>query len=413
LLHSNAGHSLLNGCRVLDLADEQGVYCGRVLADMGADVVKVEPPAGDPDRRIGPWLSAEPDDERGAWWLACNAGKRSVTLNLESHAGRVLFRRLAAEADIVVESFAPGCMDGLHIGYSALEAKTPALIYVSITPYGSEGPYARYRGSDLTALAMGGLMFSQGDGDRSPVGFSLPQASLHAGVEGAAGALFAYIERQQSGRGQFVDVSTEEAVNWTLMNIVQFWDVMGLEVTRGGAQRRRPDGARIRVHWPCKDGYVTFMGRNDYQGLAAWMRAEGFSSDAVLDRDWSTVTPWALTQDDIDRLESLVGPFFAQRTMEDLYAAAIKWRFILYPVYTVGDLLNYSQLREREFFVQVADSAPGETLTYPGSFVKTSEATPRVQGRAPRLGEHNRAVYQGELGFSNLQLTALRRAGAV
>ena len=410
---SNAAQSLLNGCRVLDLADEQGVYCGRVLADMGADVVKVEPPAGDPDRRIGPWLSAAPDDERGAWWLACNAGKRSVTLNLESRAGRALFRRLAVEADIVVESFPPGCMDGLGLGYGALEAGNPALVYVSITPYGSEGPYATYRGLDLTALAMGGLMYTQGDDDRPPVGFSLPQAPLHAGVEGAAGALFAYVERQRSGRGQFVDVSTEEAVSWTLMNILQFWDVMGLEVRRSGAQRRRPDGVRIRAHWPCKDGYVTFMGRNDYQGLAAWMRAEGFSSDAVLDRDWSAVTPWALTQDDVDGLESLAEPFFARRTVEELYAGAIERRFILYPVYTVGDLLSYTQLRERDFFVQVGDTAPGETLTYPGSFVRTSEAMPHVQGRAPRLGEHNRAVYQGELGLSNQQLVGLRSAGAI
>ncbi len=389
------------------------MYCGRVLADMGADVVKVEPPGGDPDRRIGPWLAETPDHERGAWWLACNAGKRSVTLDLESGAGRALFRRLAAGADILVESFPPGAMDAHRLGYGALEAENPALVYVSVTPYGSKGPRAGYRGSDLTALAMGGLMYTQGDDDRAPVGFALPQAPLHAGVEGAAGALFAYAERRRSGKGQFVDVSTQEAVSWTLMNTIQFWDVMGIDVKRGGAQRRRPDGARIRLHWPCKDGYVTFMGRNDYQGLAAWMQAEGFSSDPVLDRDWSAVTPWTLTQDDIDRLEPLAGRFFTDRTAEDLYAGAIKWRFILYPVYTVGDLPGYSQLQDRSFFVQVEDPDLGESLTYPGGFVKTSEAAPYVHGRAPRLGEHNRAVYQGELGLSNQQLASLRRTGAI
>lgn len=408
-----ADDSLLAGQRVLDLADAQGAYCGRVLADLGADVLKVEPLGGSAYRRDGPFLDGAPHPERSLWAWAADAGKRSVTLDVETPTGLALLHRLIAEASYVIVSSGPDALEGLGLGDAARAQRYPKLIAVTVTAFGREGPYAGYAGLDLVAMAMGGFMYSSGDEDRPPLTFSVPQACLHAGAEAAAGALFANLYRQRTGRGQRVDVSAQEAVLWTLMNTNQFWEAMGLDVQRGGAVRRRPDGARLRVHWRCKDGYVTFVGRGDWKGLAAWMQAEGFSQDPVLDRDWSQVQPWSLTQDDLDKLEPLAEPFFAQRTVEELYQGAVQWRFILYPVYTVADLMGYSQLAERRFFVEVPHDDLGRAVTYPGAFARTSHGEPRIRSRAPHAGEHNREIYQGELGLSGREITGLRAGGVI
>lgn len=405
--------SLLAGQRALDLADAQGAYCGRVLADLGADVIKIEPLGGSAYRRDGPFLNGAPQAEGSLWAWAADAGKRSITLDVETPTGLALLHRLLADASYVIASSAPDALERLGLDDVSRGQRWPRLIAVAVTAFGREGPYASYQGPDLVAMAMGGFMHSSGDDDRPPLTFSVPQACLHAGAEAAAGALFANLQRQRTGRGQRVDVSAQEAVLWTLMNTNQFWDAMRVDVRRGGAVRRRPDGARLRVHWRCKDGYVTFVGRGDWKGLAAWMQAEGFSRDPALDRDWSQVQPWSLTQDDLDRLEPLAEPFFAQRTVEELYQGAVQWRFILYPVYTVADLMGYRQLAERRFFVQVPHDGMRRAVTYPGPFVRTSHGEPRIRGRAPHAGEHNREVYQGELGLSGREMAALRAGGVI
>ena len=404
--------AFLTGRRVLDLADEQAVLCGRILADMGADVIKVEPPGGDSNRRIGPFWHDQPHPERSLWWFAYAAGKRSVTLDLESRDGRAIFTRLAQSADFVIESFPPGYLDGLGLGYADLERINSRVVLVSVSPFGQHGPHASYQGSDLVGLAMGGLMYTQGDADRSPLAFTAPQAALHGGAEAVAGAMFAHVHRERTGRGQHVDVSVQEAVTWTLMNTTSYWDLNRVNIGRDGAVKNRPSGTTARLHWPCKDGYVTFGGTNEWAGMSRWMRDEGID-DKILDRDWESMDRFSFSQEDVDALEELAQSFLAARTAQELYDGAVKWRFMLYPIFTTADLSQYRQLQERDFFVEVEHDEIGERLTYPGPFLRTSEASPRIRGRAPLIGEHNRQVYQGELGLTLDEMRVLKANGVI
>ena len=404
--------AFLTGRRVLDLADEQAVLCGRILADMGADVIKVEPPGGDSNRRIGPFWHDQPHPERSLWWFAYAAGKRSVTLDLESRDGRAIFTRLAQSADFVIESFPPGYLDGLGLGYADLERINSRVVLVSVSPFGQRGPHASYQGSDLVGLAMGGLMYTQGDADRSPLAFTAPQAALHGGAEAVAGAMFAHVHRERTGRGQHVDVSVQEAVTWTLMNTTSYWDLNRVNIGRDGAVKNRPSGTTARLHWPCKDGYVTFGGTNEWAGMSRWMRDEGID-DKILDRDWESMDRFSFSQEDVDALEELAQSFLAARTAQELYDGAVKWRFMLYPIFTTADLSQYRQLQERDFFVEVEHDEIGERLTYPGPFLRTSEASPRIRGRAPLIGEHNRQVYQGELGLTLDEMRVLKANGVI
>ena len=408
-----AGAPLLHGFRVLDLTDERGSVCGRILADLGADVIKIEPPGGSRERRMGPFWDDDPRPENSLRFLSYNAGKRGVTLDIGTEAGRRILTRLAEDAAFLVESAPAGAFDGLGVGYEALRAVNPALVYAGVTDFGGEGPYNGYLGSDLVTLAMGGLLYTQGDAGRPPTGFALGQGYLHAGAEAAAGMLIAHYQREATGEGRRVDVSAQEAVTWGLMNAAQIWDLNQRNTVRGGAVRPRTDGVMYRMHWPTKDGYVTFVSRGDWGGLSAWMLDEEFSDDPGLLRDWTGVSTLTMAREELDHYEGLARDFFSTKTAHELYEGAVKWRFNLYPVFTTEQLLQYAQLRERAFWVEVEHDERGRTLTYPGSFAQTSNAPPRVRGRAPLIGEHNDAVYRGELGLSRAELGVLRAEGAI
>lgn len=174
--------SLLDGYRVLDLTDEKGLLCGRMLADLGADVIKIEKPGGDPARFRGPFYKDDPHPEKSFYWFALNLNKRSVTLDVETADGRDIFNRLVKTADFVIESFPPGHMKDIGLGYEALEKINPRVILTSITPFGQTGPYKDWKASELVAWAMGGFMFLCGDADRAPVQIACPQSYFHAGV---------------------------------------------------------------------------------------------------------------------------------------------------------------------------------------------------------------------------------------
>ena len=255
-------------------------------------------------------------------------------------------------------------------------------------------------------------MYTQGDADRSPLAFTAPQAALHGGAEAVAGAMFAHVHRERTGRGQHVDVSVQEAVTWTLMNTTSYWDLNRVNIGRDGAVKNRPSGTTARLHWPCKDGYVTFGGTNEWAGMSRWMRDEGID-DKILDRDWESMDRFSFSQEDVDALEALAQSFLAARTAQELYDGAVKWRFMLYPIFTTADLSQYRQLQERDFFVEVEHDEIGERLTYPGPFLRTSEASPRIRGRAPLIGEHNRQVYQGELGLTLDEMRVLKANGVI
>ena len=424
MVDKEEGECMLSDYRVLDVADDKGVYCSKVLADLGADVIKIEPLGGDPSRSIGPFYKDIPDPEKSLYWWAYNTSKRGITLSIETADGKDIFQKLVKTADVVVESFPPGYMDSLSLGYSALSEINPGVIMTSITPFGQTGPYKDWKAPDLVGCALGGQAFVTGDDDRPPCRIGFPQAYLHAGNHAATGTLAALYYREFSGEGQHVDVSMQEAVVWTLMNVIQFWDLMRFNMFRGGATRMMGT-PRCRVAFPCKDGHVAFLiGGGQLASISMppivkWMAEEGMLGAFEDKKDWEAkdwsekVDAWALTQEQVDAWENSLIDFFANKTKAELYEQALKRRIILYPCSTTKDMVENIQLKEREFYVDVEHPELGETITYIGSPYKMTETTWRISRRAPLIGEHNQEIYEGELGFSEQEMRLLKEARAI
>jgi len=418
------GEGMLSDYRILDLADDKGIYCAKVLGDLGADVIKVEPPGGDPSRSIGPFYKDIPDPEKSLYWWAYNTSKRGITLNIETADGKDIFQRLVKTADVVVESFPPGYMDGLGLGYSALSEMNPGIVMTSITPFGQTGPYKDWKAPDLVGCALGGQSYVTGDDDLPPCRIGFPQAYLHAGNHAASGTVAALYYRELSGEGQHVDVSMQEAVVWILMNVIQFWDLMKFNMFRGGATRMMGT-PRCRVAFPCKDGHVGFLigggqlASISMPAIVKWMAEEGMLGAFEDKKDWEAkdwsekVDAWALTQEQVDAWENSLINFFANKTKAELYEQALKRRIILYPCSNTKDMVENIQLKEREFYVDVEHPELGETITYVGSPYKMTETTWRISRRAPLIGEHNQEIYGGELGFSQQEMRLLKEARVI
>lgn len=252
--------SVLESFRVLDLTDERGFLCGRILADLGADVIKVEKPGGEKARNIGPFYQNIPHPERSLYWFAYNLNKRGITLDIETKDGQEIFRRLAKTSDFVIESFPVGYMDKLGLGYSALSKLNPRLIMTSITPFGQTGPYKDCKASDIVCMAMGGLMYITGTPERPPVRITFPQAYLQASAHAAAATMIAHYYRETAGEGQHVDVSIQQCVTWGLANAIPLWELNQIILRRVGSYLSgRWTGTKQRLVWQCKDSYVLFV----------------------------------------------------------------------------------------------------------------------------------------------------------
>ncbi|MEE9199389.1 MAG: CoA transferase [Dehalococcoidia bacterium] len=417
--------TLLGPHRVLDLTLQDGFLCGKILADLGADVVKVEPPGGDPGRNVGPFYHDTPHPERSLYWWAFNTNKRSITLNLETSDGREIFKRLASRADFLVESFAPGYLDGLGLGYDALSRVSPRLIMTSITPFGQKGPYSGYKATDLIGMAMGGIMYVSGDEDRSPVRISYPQAWSHAALQACVGTMNAHYHREATGEGQHVDASMQLAVMWTQMNVTVTWDLNRINVKRGGAVKTissRRDGEvqdiPLRYTWECKDGYVNFIilgheaGARVNRTLTQWMNSEGIGLE-LKDFQWEKI---GFVVDDPETnafLEKPISEFFRRHTAQELYEGAIQRRIWLVPIGTPPMTVENRQLASRGFWAQVEHPELGETITYPGWPIRQSETPVGTPRRAPLVGEHNEEIYMGELGLGRAELAMLKAAHAI
>ena len=406
--------------RVLDLTNERGLIGGKLMGDLGADVIKVEPPAGDRSRSIGPFYHDDPDPERSLYWMAFNLNKRGVTLNLESEDGRSLFRRLAKTADFVIESFDPGYMQSLGLGYDDLSRENPRIIVAAITPFGQSGPLHDFKTTDLINMAMGGYLFTTGDEDRPPVRISFPVSYSHAGAEAASASVMAHYYRERTGEGQFIDVSMQECVIWTLMNTTTTWDLIQTNVGRGGTVRTNPQtGVRTQSVWPCNDGYVTFgisggpTRSASMRAFVGWMDQHGMASEELKETPWEELDLRSITQDQYDAIASEFGPFLLTRTANELYQRAVDDRILLAPVTTAELALASPQLEARGGFVEIAHPELGGTISYPNAFAKMSAWSPRIFRRSPHVGEHNDEVYVGELGLSREELVVLKQAGAI
>jgi crotonobetainyl-CoA:carnitine CoA-transferase CaiB-like acyl-CoA transferase len=410
---------MLSPYRVLDLTDERGLLCGRMLADLGADVLQIEPPAGSSARRIGPFYRDEPGAERSLYWWAYAANKRSITLDLASADGRALFERLAASAHFVIESGRPGELAALGLGYGRLAAINPALVLVSITPFGQTGPYADWLASDLVGMGMGGFMYVTGDPDRPPVRVGFPHFYLHGAAAAAAGAMLAHFQRVHSGRGQHVDVSCQEAVARALANSLAAYAIEGAVIVRQGSYRQTGTDTFMRITWPCKDGFVNFQfsgGASSGQSVnnfVRWMADEGMPDEYLLSLDFKAMGYGMITNEILDRVVPPVARFLMSRTKQELFAGAIERRILLFPVSTLGDILADPQLEARGFFRDIHLAGIDAAITTPGPFARTSAKPLAGTGPAPGLGAHNAEIYEAELGLTRSELLRLRGAGVI
>ena len=391
---------MLHPYRVLDLADE-GASCGWMLAELGADVICVEPPGGSPARRRGPFADDVRDPEHSLYWWAWARGKRSVTLDLTTEPDRETLRELAASADVLIESRAPGELARLGLGYEQLSLRNPGLVYVSITPFGQDGPKADWAATDLTVLAAGGPLWLYGDDDRAPVRVSVPQAFEHAGAEAGAAALVALHERHRSGRGQHVDVSAQQAVTLATQS-----DIVAVAVGESGASRYA-GGAKLgpivlRLVFPASDGHVsiTFVfGSAIGPATGRLMRsvhADGFCDADLRDKDWVGFTELILsgqeTFDTFELAKDRVAAWTATKTKAELLALAMERDLLIAPVSTPLDVVESPQLEARAYF-ETTERPDGRGPTrQPGPFARFGAVPRRAPRRAPRVGEHTEEV---------------------
>jgi crotonobetainyl-CoA:carnitine CoA-transferase CaiB-like acyl-CoA transferase len=411
--------SLLDGIRVLDLADASGNLCGRILADLGADVIKIEPPGGDPARRQPPFAADIPDPDRSLNWFAANINKRSITLDIDhSETGRDLFGRLAAKADVIVETPAHG--HGLD--YAKLAATNPRLILATLTPYGNDDDGPDYPASDLEITASSGSLWLAGEPDRPPIRTSLPQTPSWTGMYAATGVLMALLARETSGRGQQVDVSAQAGMVTAISQAPIFWDLLGEEQYRSGAflVGRSVTGAQFRNVWPCRDGYVTFAlyggqaGRDTGRALVGWMNEThpGGAPDLLRTLDWDQFEVTSATPELVEHIEAAIAPFFLGLSKAEFFSGVLARNMLGYPLSTVEDMAGDAQLASRGFWQGVPTTWDGE-LCVPGSFALFDGVRPPLRRPAPRVGEQNVEVYATELGLGADELSALRSADIV
>ncbi|CAI8018081.1 Succinyl-CoA--D-citramalate CoA-transferase [Geodia barretti] len=375
---------ILSELRVLELTHRpSGAYCAKLLADQGADTIKVEPPGwGDQARHEPPFIDEVPHPDRGTSYLAFNTNKRGITLDVEQAEGRELFERLATTADIILESCPPGRLAELGLGYEQLSQSNPGLILVSITYFGQDGPYASYQGDDLVAQAMGGYLYAvTGSASQPPMGTALQQMEITAARNGAVAIMAALLRREQSGKGTHIDVSTMEAAVSTPSGLIHPYTYTGRNPHRGGSDGNVMDG----MHLPTLDGEVTLTtAGTGGRPMQAW--AEFLEEPGLLDSKWTNL---------------------------DLMQETMARGLVIGLVQTPQQVMESPHLEERGFFVEM-DHARAGLLKYPGSgFFIDGENAMASARPAPRLGEHNVEILCGELGLTVRDLGLLRAARVI
>ena len=410
---------MLNHLRALDLTDDKGFLCGKMLADLGVNVIKVEKPGGDPSRNIGGFWGGQPDPQKSLYWFAYNSNKKGITLDSEKPRGREMFKNLVKTADFVIESFPPGYLDKLGIGYKDLSQNNKKLIWASITPFGAEGPYRDYKDSDIVVMGMSGTLYQTGESDGPPVHISMPQACLHAGADAAVGCMVAYYHRENTGEGQHIDVSMQQSAAWFQANAVPTFELNGTLLKRAGSFRAgMSTQVAQRQVWQCKDGYVFFnviggrTGAKTLSALVDWMNEEKLATDFLLNMAWDTFDMFTVNQEMMDKISQPVGEFFLRHTRKELLQGAVPRGVSIGPLSSMQDLIEDECLKERDFWTKIEHPELGTSITYPRTFIRSTEANYSTHSRAPLTGEHNGEVYK-DLGLNEKDLQALQKEGVI
>ena len=394
---------LLEGIQVLDLGSHlSGPFCAKLLADYGADVIKVEPPqTGDVARRNGPFVGDDPHPEKSISFLYLNTNKRGITLDVGSESGRLLLRSLLQRADVLVENFSPAQAESLKLDYAALSGINPALVVTSISPFGQTGPYRDMAATDIVTCALSGLMYHSGDSDREPLRSALDQSLYVAGANAAAATLAALFQRLSSGLGQHVDVSVVECLASHLVQAVPYYSYMG------AIKGRRPiQGSGFEELMPAQDGYVV----PSVQGSQPWSVVADLIGGAEL-KDERFATGSGRIEHG-EELKQLLIEHLANWDRKELFQTSGERRLVFGMAQDAGDLLACPHLRARGFFVDVDHPVAGRA-EYPGTGAKLSELDFDISRPAPLLGQHNTEIYCDDLGYSSEDLVNLRAAGII
>ena len=385
----------LDGVRVLDLSTPLAEATGRVLADLGAEVIKVEPPGGCAARFTAPFEQGREGDAEGSlFWRAYGLGKKSVVLDVEDRSDREKLVELVRGADILIESSTPGEMQSVGLDYETLTAENPALLYVSVTPFGQHGPEAQSPATDLTLSAAGGLMNLQGDKDRPPVPVGYPETSHHGAVQAAADVCSALYSRDRDGRGQHLDVSCQAAVLWTLLFANGYPILTGEDQPASGAKRAEKQellpGVQVPDRAHCKDGFVVMtlvlgdVGAKSLGGMMRWASEAGAIEEDLAQHDWRNMFDLLIggkiSPPDIQRAFDQLVAFIGTRTKAEIQQRALEGKWLIGPAWTTADLLGDPHLIERQYFTDVGGDI------HPGPFVRLSQTPITLDSPAPALG---------------------------
>ena len=383
-------------------------YASKLLADMGAEVIKVERPgAGDRARTRGPFPGGEPHPEKSGLFLYLNTNKLGVTLDIAQPEGFEIFEKLIAGADLLIHNVVPPDMDRIGLHYERLRKINPALIMTSVLPYGLSGPHRDWRADNLNLWCAGGACYLNGGG---PLAVDLPplkafgqQAGYQGGAHAAVATMGAVVARLRDREGQHVEVSVQEAVASQLEMMLEYWPYMGKIGSRLGVKPIEPIGFYL-----CKDGGWIFVccieehqwrAFVEFMGSPEWANEEVFADRLVRGINGDALTPF-------------IQEWVSGQTMLDLYRVAQERRIPFAPVSTMGDLVNSEHLKARGFFVEIAQPVAGKHK-YPGAPLKYTRTPWEIRLPAPTLGQHNREVFGQRLGLAPARLAELERRGVI
>lgn len=387
---------LLPPLRILDLADGKACFCSKLLADLGASVFKIEKPGGDPSRRIGPFCGDTPSPEASLFFWHNNTNKRGITLDIEKKEGKEIFLRLLEKTDVVVESFPPGHLESLGLGFDRLSGVNPGLIVVSVTGFGQDGPRSRYKSCDLVASAFGGQMYVSGSTSTPPLKPHGEQSAYVASLFSAVAVLLALRQRNHSGKGAHIDISSQECVASTLDHVLVRYFYDGVIAGRQG----NVSWNRSSFICPCKDGHMHVTISTQWETLVEWMAGEGMAED-LTDEAWKEE---GYRQKNIDHLIDIVQRWTRTHCVRELFELGQAMRFPWAPVSSPADVLISPQLRARGFFKEIYHPERQATLGYPGTPYRITPSPRKRWKRAPLIGEDNLRLYRDELGLSEAEI---------
>ena len=397
---------LLEGLKVIDFTHYfAGPYCTKLLATLGAEVIKIERPgSGDPIRAIPPFSSQRQPGESGAWFLYLNTSKKSVTLDLKTGKGRELALKLVAEADIVVENFAPRVMERLGLDYDTLSGINPALVMTSISNYGQTGPYRNWKADEINLYATGGLMNITGEPEEPPLKEGAPLSQLGAGQNAFVATMTALFHAEDTGEGQHIDLAIAEYATNVLENALMQYSYSGVEFTRVG---NRGYGRAAWGIYPCQDGFVGIIAGPDQN----WPEvANIMGSEELADPRFASRQGRLLNADEVD---ALMLPWLLEHDKVDIFKAGQDHGLGFSFVAGMQDILEMEQLVARDYFVELDHPIAGN-YRYPGPPISpdSREFEPWVYRRAPLLAEHNLAVL-GNLGYDSQGVERLFAEGVI